>query len=116
MSSVKKHTSSLTPRSFKMPLQSRQEVSERCLQSFMEVSRYMSRYTCDARKSAGWVDDSLYAIVATRSSCQASGTPSLDTYACRSAATIVYLSQPLVSVCWSFEETRIRPEGVVVEE
>jgi hypothetical protein len=49
MSSVKKHTGSLTPRSFNMPLQSRQEVSERCLQSFMEVSRYMSRYTCDAR-------------------------------------------------------------------
>jgi hypothetical protein len=68
-------------------------------------------------KSAGWVDDSLYAIVTTdRSPCQASKTSWLDTYACRSAATIVYLSQPLVSVCWSFEETRIRPEGVVVEE
>lgn len=89
-------------------------MSERYLQSFMEVSRYMSRYTCDAKSRRAGL--TILYMPSLRRTVRPARRPERLSWTRMHVGVLVYLSQPLISVCWSFEETRSLPEGVVVEE
>jgi len=84
---------------------------------FMEASRYASRYTCDARSWRAGLR--ILYMPSLRRTVRLARRPERLGWTRMPVGVqqlFVYLSQPLVSVCWSFEETRSRPEGVVVEE